>query len=399
MTWDIHFDAMRITDKGETYFREHNTRGQKINQLAGFYLPSQPVSQGLLLKLIRIPVLPNTTYAPGFVGRFENLPTEVLAKPLYAQFILEDGTVQEIGDLLTLANGSAVTGTQGWQEYTPAPITTPEGCYEVRIYSRDMSSGTFVLQELAWSPGAAVKRTGLYVATSSFRATMNRDQARRTGDIGFTRKRLTLAARVEVPAGFTSAITYRSAPSIYGPWSAFVSDPDVVPDLPIVQVEGNFAGDGKDAVEVIGPSLEYLLMAGGKSIPTLLRSDRSELPGGIKLDKVHEWSRRPKISVSQQYSGKVRRQRVAAPVGYQQPMEVQCFSPQAKRFLEEEWGPPDELKIEAMGWLLSVKLTDQPNIERQIGTHRKLPNGEDFALYNGKLAYAEIVDAREFGSR
>jgi hypothetical protein len=116
------------------------------------------------------------------------------------------------------------------------------------------------------------------------------------------------------------------------------------------------------------------------------------------LTNVHKWTRRPRVNVTPQYSGKVRRQRTGDSIGHQKPCDISLFSHEALDYIESEWGPPGELKIEALGWLLSVKVTEQPNIERTIGTLQKLPDGGDFALHKGKLAYCEVVDARPYGS-
>lgn len=408
MTWDVFIDTVRITDRGETWFREHNSDGKRINQLTGFFLPSQPVRQDLLVRSLRIPVLPGFAYRFGVVARFENLPTNPAPKPLYAEAIKLDGTVVAIGDLVTngAPNETGVSGTMGWAEYTPNAITVPADCYEIRIRSRDISSGSFYLQELVFSKGTAVKRTSLYATVGSFRTRFHRDAAHRPHGLPLERERVFLGTRVEAPAGATSTVTYRSGsyvdplnPLAGVSWgSGFLADPTQVPDLPIVEIDGSFTTDGTDTVVVSSgsPSMEYLVRFAGNPVPTLLRPDRSELPGGVILDGYEEWSRRPRVNVSPQYSGRVRRQRVAAPVGYQQPCQVFCFSPQAKRYIEEEWGPPNELQIEALGWLLSVKLTEQPNLESNQQSRRRLPDGSNYAVYGGELAYMEVVDARRF---
>jgi hypothetical protein len=412
-TWEAHIDSYARTGRGTTYFWDHDQSAlgniRLIHQIHHFAPPSQPTLIGVPIRDHREAVLPGQQYTLSFKARYHGLPAP--AKPVAIEALMETGDVIELPDLLSgsVGAGTGVSGYADWQTYTRVYTIPRKGdpmpgggvyaadCYELRMRSIDVGAGVVVLQQGVFSPGASLNPSFTYPTIGEFIATFDRDQM----DVGtwkLLRQRVSLALDAELPAGVTQTVYFRSASLISGLVSAaWQTDVSQVADSRYVQVRGVYTGTGAQTpvVRPGSPYMEYIVRSGRVQEPILLNEYREELPGGILLDDVEEWSNRIPTEVHMLWNQQTQVFTYANPVGYLPPCEARCLTPAAKLYLEEGWQRPKY--VEYLGQLVAIQITKQPDFSRQKGSLMKTTTGYK-SYYEAPLAASQVLNAAPFGT-
>lgn len=392
-TFELHVDEALITDRGLVYHRDHDHAGNLIGQLHGYFVPGQPERDDLLLQGPegeddgkRIAVLPNREYAFGAFLRHRGIKKE--AKPLDLTALLSDGSAKALGCIT-----GGVVGTEGWREEIRR-ITTPSDCHEIRLRSRDVGAGEIVIQELAPSLGAEVRRTGLYATSGSHTATLLIGTKRRPPNVFVGRKRLSLEIDTEEPEGATVDALYRAGRTIAGPWSEWIEFADNVPQLEVPEIHVEMTGGGlvTPVLRSGFPRAEYDLVLGLRPIATLLTEDRSELPGGAFFGELEEWTNRTKVGVRELPSGRLQRRALFDPTGHFPASVIYVFTPEARNYLEEKWGL-ETFCIEAREWGEMGWIKPSGQLDFESSGHAWTPEGR-FAFYAAAMAACEVTERR-----
>lgn len=394
LTWDIHFDDYKITERGRTHHEIHNSRGEYINQLIMSYPDSQPLSQGLGYQEGEVAAEPGEQYMAAVKVSWENLPTGQRWKLCFFDAIRGDGVAVPIGDISGAVD--FIDTSDGWVELV-LPITIPENCYLLRFASRDISSGEAIAQQLVISPGTEVDRSGKYAVTGSYTATLqvgiDEDPYMLTE---VYRERRELGMVADEPAGTSVTTTYASSDSQGSGFSVPVSDPEVVPDREFVNVYMETTTPNGWKTPVIRANNPYALyrIAIPEEYPgTLLLKDRGEISGGIVFTDIKKWYRKKQQRVSLP-RGRIKKHDIYDPIGYlPEDSKFHCFTPEARNYLLEHW---EELfTIEAHGEALTVSLFEEPKIDETPST-RMLDANKNvvYELYEGTLSWCEVLEVQ-----
>lgn len=394
LTWEVHVDALRVTERGLRFYRDHTSEGEWIGQVVGYYPPSLPTSQDLLLQDASVDVFPGREYTLSLYARPEN-PTSTPAKLLIATARSTNNTATVVA---IAGEVPATHADSGWAEYTAAPFTVPEDCYRIDLASRDIGGGHYVIQEVVCSEGSIPKRTHKYAPAGSYSQIL--DITTPDGHEAFTfwqTQRTRLAAPADVPTGTTIEVLFRSGPSTLGPWSPFVTDPTLVPEDDYVEVRFNATcPNANDTPEIKqnSPSCEWdLKLADSRRMSTLLDENRGQLPGGAAFRSILPWSKRDPAMRMTLPSGRLYDDpSLFEPVGYLPESVLWLFNSKALSYLAENWRRP--FYIEAYGELLLVLISAPPGEpEPQTAQVIEDPDGTRHSLYEIKLPSCEVLQA------
>lgn len=362
LTWNVYTDEVEPTNRGLSYYRDHNSKGELIGQAYyyGLLLPEQ-ARQDIYIQEHSQPVLPGQEITLIYWLRYENAPTSLPAKPLYITCHHTDGRVTEIGHA---TNTVGVTGDENWLEYTFDTFTIPANCIEFSIRSRDMSQGAFVIQEIAYSVGTVGKRTRYYALDGTFRVTFDSSTPFPIPDMTLRTTRTGLETLSVTPAGTSASAQYRSSSD--SPSGTWYTDPEDAPDLPIVQVEPTLSSTGlvTPVIPPGQPHLEYRNRVGIKSHPVLLKHDRSEFEGGMLIKDHEKWYPNARTDVRVLPSGRVRRQKINEPVGFLPSVVLLGVRPEAVTYIQKNWGS-EIFVMEIYEEALFIKFLAQPKFTRQ----------------------------------
>jgi hypothetical protein len=297
---------------------------------------------------------------------------------------------------------TGLTGTNAWAQRTIV-YTAPADCHKVSVASRDIGAAEIVLQEVVNTPGTTPKRTRLYKTSGSYVATHDtRTPGARNSSTFWTRKRKAITAIADA-ADTTAAVavTYKAAdPSaadttIPGTFTAAQTDPALVPDKAFVQTIFAASSNGlvTAAIKSGAPRIEYALNVGVRPMSTLLDPYGRELPGGSAFAKLNEWSSRRPETRRRLPSGRLYdAPTLFDPVGHLPACELLVFSYEAKRYVEENWREP--LMHEHFGLdLLTLKLAEQPEFDRETITVETDGKRGRYAIWKAKLAPSEVISA------
>lgn len=410
LTWTVLTDAIEVTDRGKSYYETHDSLGNLVNQVHGHYLPLQKKSQKLLLQDYRQVVLPGWQYTLAGKVRWDGVAGGAI--PLYSTLHSASGQEYALLDVATSISGTGayvglidtgISGTDGWQEFT-CTFTVPvnPACYELRMRSKDISAGEFLIQRLVVSEGSAPLRTPYFATSGSYIATM---------DIGaspipayaFWRKVRTFLGMATGPAftdelaldpstsdSWTADISYQSADTIAGPYSGWVSDPSLVPDKYIVQARLIAASSGLSTLRVESgtPSVEYALENNDIVVRTFLKGNRAELPGGAVFANLQRPGQLKDI-VTQRLPGERYSHTAVSPrTGRQGEFELQVFTAEAVEYIRDNWADTT-FAIEAFGKWYEIRLSGAPDFQSQMAERRV---GEyTFGHYVSKMPAAQII--------
>lgn len=362
LTWNVYTDEVEPTNRGLSYYRDHNSKNELIGQAYyyGLLSPDQ-ARQDIYIQEHSQPVLPGQEITLIYYLRYENAPTSLPAKPLYITCHHADGRVTEIGHA---TNTAGVTGGEDWLEYTFDTFTIPDNCIEFRITSRDMSQGVFVIQEIVYSVGTVGKRTRYYALDGTLRVTYDSSTPSPIPDMPLGGTRTGLEALYSAPAGTSVAAQYRSSSG--SPSGTWYTDPEDAPDLPIVEVELTLVSSGLATPRIPPgqPLLEYRKHVGARSHPVLLKNDRSEFEGGILIKDHEKWYPNARTDVRVLPSGRVRRQKINEPVGFLPKVVLLGVRPEAITYIQRNWGS-EIFVMEIYEEALFIKFLAQPKFEDQ----------------------------------
>lgn len=408
LTWDVRTDEVELTDRGKTYYRDHNLRGQLLGQLHYFgILEPEQARDDIGVQDLWHPVMPGQQISLAFYMRYENMPVAFPSQPLFISFHHADGTVTQVGDASGLVG---LSGDAGWAEHTtptfsaPTLDENPVPAYWMRIQSKQMSTGTLVVQEINPSLGTVVTRTPYYAFEGTFRAQLDARTPKETPYLLLERQRTVLEAQFEENGGVVTP-QYRSASdpaSFDGTW---YPDASQVPDLPVIDVDVALAGDGLSTPEVTAgyPRTEYRARPSKRHL--FLKGDRTELPGGVIMDKVADWYRKPGTSQVLLPSGHTLKQKLNEPVGYLPSFELWAFRPETVKYLLENLNAVGVLfYAEVFNELLLLKvLTPEPKFTRaSLSRFDNEDFGDSFATAASRYSFwvsdalsAEVMDVTE----
>jgi hypothetical protein len=392
LTWDIYIDQTDITDRGKSYFRHHNAKGEFLPQLEYYGVPGQPSLQAVPVENGVIPVLPGLSYDLSAMVRYENLPASLPARPLYVTAICNDGSVIPMGDI-TGPNG--LTGTAGWAEYTfPGSLTAPDNCYELRVNSRDVSTGVIVIQEIVAPLAAGSRRTYRYATSGEYISKLFIGTPNARAGMLWTRVRREIGALIDLVPGGTGTAYISSAPTSSGPWSTEVTDHTLVPSNDWIRVRVPMTGDGisSSALRPGSPYARYRLAIGDENLPIFLMPDGTEFSGGAVFQHLEDWSQKPVTGRSILPSGQpFDYPELFDPVGtISAGAQLWTFSRETKRYIEKNW--KDEFRIDTYDEALTVKLSEMPEFTR---VSRSVNQGGDrVADYTAKLGMMWVVDTK-----
>ncbi len=347
--WSIDLDGVRVTNAGEAQFREQTADGQEINQIHVFYPKGQPVRNDLFFRGFREAVLPGLQYTASVRCRYRGVNQG--AQPFF--FTAHDlfGNAYDLGSLM----GTGVTDeTRPWAEYART-FTIPEGCFEVRMRSRGMGRGEWVVQEFSFSEGHFAETERTFPATGTARFTL--DTKPGGGLLDLPRRWREVGCAVELPQGTSAFVTYASSDSASGPFLDESPNPDLIPERRYVRVNAtlNSSPDRRRSPVILAgsPFVDYAVVAGSTQVATLVREDRSELPGGALVTGLGANYDRSRQGRRVLPGGGVRVTRLGGdPVGRSAGCTVGVFSEEAARILQET---DEDLVIEARDRLLTVR--------------------------------------------
>lgn len=412
LTWDVHVDELNVTDRGLSWYRHHNARGELLPSLFYYGVPGQPSLQKVPVDGARIPVLPGTSYDLAAFVRYEGIPASQPARPLYVTAHFADGSVQSLGDV---TGPDGISGSAGWQEYA-FTIVAGENCFELGIDSRDVSVGTIAIQEVTPAFTGIPRRTYAYAAAGSYTATLFVGTPKQLPGLIGRRMRLSLDAVVDADvaggaaSGFGASVQFRGGDPLPGPqpesgpnpasWTPYESDPAAVPQKDYAQARVVLAGNGTDTpvLRAGSPSSRYALLWGteipDESAPVLLRADGSELVGGCIFDPLPEWSKKPIGGRAVLPSGlPYDYPELFDPVGtVAAGAELMVWTRETKDWLEQHW--KETFVIEAFDEILTVKLSEQPLFSRDAGTWKE--NGTRYGVWRAQFGAMWVLDATPF---
>jgi hypothetical protein len=204
-------------------------------------------------------------------------------------------------------------------------------------------------------------------------------------------ERRLLQARVEKPEGTSAAVAFRASRSRRGPWSPWEADPELVPDLPVLQTDFDLTGNGFKTPEVRAghPRAFTRMVSGTRERATLLKADRSELPGGSSFSDLEEWAARSAGGVRELPDGRVDLQEPFDPVAQLPGSTLNVYTPEARKFVEENW-KRERFVLEAWGKAATLKLKAQPEFKRLAGSEVER-DGQRWALYACAFPPCEVV--------
>lgn len=390
-TYELHVDDVDITNRGMSWYRDHNWDGRLLPILRGYYIPTQPVRNDLFLQDGRFAVLETGEYVLSVFMRTAGIINT--ARPIVVEAWYLDGRVEELGDI-------SVTGETEWTEYTLPLDEIPVGCYEIRIQSRDIGEGDFRMQEVVLSPGATPLRTGHYATTGSYTAILDISTPNEPSFITLDRLRIDLHTDVDIPDGTTAVITYRSKNAHGGDWSTWYADSTLVPHQAIIQAYIEMTGDGYTSPSIPpgSPGVEYKIYPGGRPNATFLRGDRTEIPGGAAFADLQMPYTMRNIGAQVLPDGTIRFEELFDPVDRLSESTIQIFTPEAYQELLKNWDRP--WAVEAWGFVYIVRLSASPELQLVPGSGIWTNIGENdekmtHGLYQGKMPFAQVLSKKE----
>lgn len=395
VSWSMRVNEAKVWDVGDTYYRYHTYLGEVANQLHGFFLPNQPTRDDLFLRDGRFAVLPGAQYTAGVFTRFDGF-SAVTPKPLFLYAITREGDEVPLGDVIgglpDVAFPQPLTSS-AWDEFS-FTFTVPEDCCEVRLESRKMGPGEIVCQELAISPGASVKRTPLYALDGTYVPTLDLRTPTMLNPSWWSRVRKFLRTDVETPSGSNADVSYHAADEEEGAYGSPISNPDDVPQKNFIRVVISASGNGLKTPVVRGgfPFAEYVLVVGSKPLATFLKEDRTEFAGGAIFAKLEEFAYPPEVIFRRLPGPRYTRTATYPPIGNAPGFELQVFTPEARRFIEDRCGMVN-FCIEAWGQIWTIKLSGPVRFERQIADIYK--GDQRYNHYKAKFPEAEVVSVRD----
>lgn len=395
-TWEVHADDLKVTDRGELHYEDHDAWGAVINQLYYHGPPIQEPLDDVLVQDYRQAVIPGTQIALSAIARWDSIPISVPVKPLGVYALFAEDEEVFLGDVLGGATG--ISGTSAWGEPSPLFFTVPEECYELSIRSTRLSAGELVIQQIAGSVGSAVKRTPLYATSGTHRTTLDVRTPVMRSIHDWGRERRLLAVTAQEPTGTSIVPTYRSGdphPDGTITWGDWVTDQALVEQGDVLQANLAMTGNGfrTPVVRAGSPVADYRLLVGLNNLATLLKHDDTELPGGAIFETLQDFEDLSEILVRPKPGGDFDRAALYDPVRQLPEFTLQVFTPEAKQYVAANWGL-EYFVVEDEGKALTVKLRGFSGFDKAIP--RVSVNGQTYSLYKAKIPAGSVaVSTRE----
>ncbi len=404
LTWELHSDNLSVTDRGSSWFRDHNARGRWLNQIEAYYGPSQPAGPDLLLQDARAAVIPGATYCLSAFIRADVADSAPPAFPLVVRALdSKRGLKHRLGCVTDAATSSAgLSGLSSWTEHKLV-FTVPADCHVVKLDSQSIGGGAYVIQEVVLSPGTTPNRSHLYATLGSYVTTFDLGTPDADPNLKFwNAERIDLGALVDNPdASHTLSVTYASAdpdplnPEGPGTMSTQQTNPDLVPDKRFVRTYFSATGTGADTprIRTGSPYAEYVLKIGSeKRMSVLLSPERAELPGGTAFAQIDEWYKRDPEGRRLLPSGRLADDPNLFPaVGHLPECQLLVFNETTKRLIEEHW--KRRYVLEQYGReAITLKLSAQPEFVRDTITVNTDPaTRRRYAIWRASLAPSEVL--------
>lgn len=391
LTWEVRIDELKVTDRGESYYRYHDYQGNLLNQIYFSHPPNLLPSEGFGLAGFKMAVLPDTQYTASIFARWAGF--REACEPLYLYCVTPDDEIRPLRDL---SGFGGISGTKGWHETDPYTFTTPLDCYELRLDSKTISGGELVIQEFCVSEGDTVKRTSAYAADGSYVATLNLATPYMRNPGFWSRERRELATDIYIPDTCFVETTYR-ARDAGGAYGDPVSDPATLEQKNEIRIDVSASSDGTDTpvIRSQSPRAEYVLKSGSKPLATLVKADRTELDGGAIFQNLTSFAEKPEVNFQVLPGKRFVRIPTYPPVGNQPGYELQVFTLEAKKYLEDRLGLVDVV-IEA--WDMAWTIRHGPGSENIVFEH-KIPeykkDGRWYGWYVAKFPEAQVIDVRD----
>lgn len=392
--YTFDYDGIKITQRGEVQLIEVADDGTPIYQINVWFHPEQPVRDDLYVKGLRLAVRPGEQYTCAIQAK--HVGVIGTAYPYF--FSAHDATGNEYA-LGSLYGSGGASGTQGWVDLTQT-FTIPAGCYELRMNSRQMGQGEFTCQALAITRGLSPIREVTYPSTGQFKLSLDTrvPNAAIAWRVRNTWLRLDALVNDEENASGDStshSIRYGSSNTDFVP-EYWTTDPDIVEQRNWAHFEVTLNADPTLRLSPIvlsdEPGVEVKAVNGNTQVSCLLRSDLSELPGGVYLDEVHfpretsEWDQwKPR--------GHFRRHRRYAPVGSMKGFAINAFTEDAMREIEEQ-SMNTEFVVESRNRRYSIKFPDPIEFDGKTHTARQ---DENDMWHMWGIAKTENVEITEIG--
>lgn len=401
LTWTLHIDNPKVTDRGIQYHRDHDYLGALLNQVAGYFVPAQPFRDDLMLQPEqgeieqgaegkRIATVANQPYLLSAWVRHRDVRGN--QKPLFLTAIDVNGKKKNLG---CLTGAAGITGDSDWKEYK-FPYTPGNGFYELQISSRHIGGGEIVIQEIVDSPGTVPKRTPLYETSGSSVTTLRRGSVTVPDNLLIERTRRLLETEADTPLNTAVAVLYRSTTDpLGGLWSPWVADKALVPDREYLEIHTALSGTGLNTPVLLAgsPAVHYAMTLSGFTIATLTKENGAELVGGAVFGTLEESAEIENVGIREMPDGRVDYKHLFPAREQTPPSVVWVFTNGARRYIEENWHK-ELLRIEAWGNANYVKLREQPIFTRGPMIGAPGSSSEDsFYLYSAELSQAQIERA------
>lgn len=396
-TWEIHIDDIKVTDKGETYFREHNEAGQKVGQFHHYGIPTQPVRDDIGIQDWREACVPGLQYAITAEVRTDNVPASEPAKPVFITAHFDDGSTKDIGDI---TGDGGIFGTHDWYEPTPRLVIPEPGCYELGFQSRNLSSGEIVVQRVVMSEGSVPKRTRLYATSGEYVATLPVTtpyqpgvSVRSRGIVTYWKhKRRVLESIAEAPSGTSLTAVYRSADTIDGlALATYQADTALVPDRSVIGARITFTSsvDGR-VIPVLtsgSPHVAYDLILGGVELSVLLRENGTEFDGGAVFSAIAEDIAPPEVAMDVAPGLHLRPQVLSENAPELPGGSLLVFTADAMKEIVNNWYKPHVVETDYEA--LTMRLSEKP-VFRHLATPYWI-DGKKYGLWEAQIAWGEIL--------
>lgn len=401
-TWETRLDRIRITDGGQSWYRDHNADGLLLGQ-AHLFMPRNATStQQAFLKDVEEAVKPGQRYG---IGAFlEYTGVSGTSYPLQIMLHRLNGETVSLGSLLSPGGTGGISGTAAWQEYLrdvtiPAqdPADPLQDIYKLTMDSRDIGVGSYTLQEIAMSEltpieALAVKRTGRGRTHGVYIATLDTETPKREGAPKLPKHWVRAAADLEsLPANTTFALRLRTSGNLVA-YSGYATDLADLIKNKYLEFEMTFDSTDGRASPVLAATSPGLDVRFYDTV--LLREDGSELPGGIIVNNFSGAYDDPQYEVRTRHSGHSFRQAIAEPVPWTDGFDLQLFTKEAMDEIRENW--PKGLYLvesEQVGESVKVMLLDKPEFDPRTDLFQLASTGEYYRAYvRSEIDECEVIE-------
>ena len=374
-------------DMGDVFI-SHDANGQTINQGYLFVPMYYGENRFDVENVARFAVVPGKEYVKGIRSRHVVPVGHEGTQPWFWELYnpTTSATIP-VGS----PYGTGLSGTAGWADHTISTGVVPEGYTELRGHFRNVGPCMYICQDIASSQGTALKR-GYGVAGSGWFRT--RLDSRTPYGAACFRQLIKSWKDIEVvseiPDGASVVPAYEHSNDLVT-WQSF--DPVMgMPDATFARIYADVTTSPDGKTPYIPPEGAHLLTSPAKTL--LLRSDRSELPGGANLDGLELPATRSRFDVDEVGGHRVLTD-LTEPVTWTTPFTIEVYTENAKQELEENWD--QDWIVEApyllggTGALLTIRFSDVVTLE-ELNVPRDYVDGVRKVWAKAEDVEAEVLE-------